>query len=91
MKTKVYKDGCRCVVTEYDLRAIDEFGDCQRIEHFDSVGEAEKAVAGFVCLFAGVVIEKHIQRSPGHLFAEPDTYVLVHTYGDKEALRLWGA
>ena len=91
MPERVSKDGVCVVVTEYDVRHIDAYGDCIDIDHKETSKEAldlakklmekpdrEEALA--------YVVEKHVFKAPAHLFDDPSKYTTLATFGDKEAL-----
>ena len=87
MPTKVYKDKTRCAVTEYEVRTINEDGDAEDVEHFETEIEARKAAAEIIETSAvAVAIEKHTSKRPHFLFAEPDVYKTIATFGSTLAL-----
>lgn len=92
MTDKVSKDGNRLVVTEYETRTIDQYGDVENVCHWASKAEAiayaRKLVDDSSAL--AVVVEKHISRRPAFLFNEPDTYRTVATFGNVQALEAGG-
>jgi hypothetical protein len=91
MKIKNYKDGCRSSLTEYEVREIDQYGDCQDIDHHDTQAEAmQRAKAKIAAGVLAVAVERHISRRPAHMFGEPDTFTTLAVMGDKAALELWG-
>ena len=92
MSEKISKDGNRVTITEFECREIDQYGDAQNVDHFDTKAEAivaaERYIAG-----GGVAaaVEKHVSRYPMFLCANPSVYKTVATFGSKKALELWGA
>lgn len=82
----VYKDKCRIKIVEFEVRKIDEFGDCQDVNHFESLALA----LDYAKTLGTWVIEKHTSKRPAHLFGEPDKFEVMACAGNKEALINWG-
>lgn len=87
MSQRIFKDGCRCVITSFEVRTLDQHGDADNVDHYESkeaaLQEAKRAIkAGVVA----VVVEKHVTGMPAHMFADPSTYVGIATFGDRLAL-----
>ena len=84
---KVYKDGCRVAYTEYEVRPLNEHGDCIDVDHFDtgqeSIASAHKYMAGGAL---AVVVEKHVSRYPACMFRESDTYKTLLRLGSATIL-----
>lgn len=76
MKSKLTHGGSAIIETEYEVREIDEYGDCINVNHYDNLREARKATANLKCW----VIEKHVRKSPARLFKHPNIYDTI-TYG----------
>ena len=92
MPERVYKDGCRIAITEYEIRSIDRWGDAQNVDHCETKVEALKTLAKFEPSgdIVAMVIEKHVSRRPSHMFDEPDTYTKIANVGNAEALHAGG-
>jgi hypothetical protein len=90
MKDKISHGGSAITMTEYEVREIDEFGDCQSVDHYPSKREALEAGKQALLASKAVAIEKHTSRRPVHLFNEPDRFTTIAVMGDKSALELWG-
>jgi hypothetical protein len=88
MPEQVSKDNSRVTITEYDVREIDEYGDCQDVNSYPTLEDAKRAVVGIDMTgeIRAAVIEKHISKRPAYLYSNPDTYKTVARYGDKDAL-----
>jgi len=85
---KVYKDGCRVAYTEFEVRPLDEHGDCVDVEHYDTKKEAIAVAHEHMRKGAlAVVVEKHVSRHPAHLFKEADSYKLLLALGDPAILQ----
>lgn len=91
MKDRISHNGSAITVTEYEVRDIDEYGDAQDVNHFDSKCEAMDATRRFMADgVKAVVVQKHISRRPTFLFAEPDTYIFIAAMGDNASLEAGG-
>lgn len=102
--TRVSKGGNRIVMTEWEVRDIDEHGDAQSVDHFSTKDKALAAAqekvkrlplrapltGGGEQVIAALVVEKHVSRRPAHLSRDPDVYTTVATFGSAEALRAGG-
>ena len=91
MPTRVIKNKAAVVVTEYELRGIDAYGDAVTVEHYETESEAlafaPKILIGECVAWA---LEKHVSRRPDFLFSNPDVYTVLGTGGDADALREGG-
>lgn len=90
MPTKVWKDGNRCTITEFDVREIDRHGDVQDVNSFETEAEAMRAARGLFGKVPAVVVEKCVRRFPAHRFAKHVEYTTVYTGGDFAALKAGG-
>jgi hypothetical protein len=90
MPTTISKDGNRCTTIEWEVREIDQYGDAQDINHFESFEEAKPFADDLTKRVPAVVIERHVSKRPAHLFGDPDTYSTVWTAGNQDALREGG-
>lgn len=88
MPQRTSKDGNRVILTEWETRQLDAYGDAVDVTHWDSEALARAYAAKLTC--PAWVIEKHTSRRPMRFFAEPDTYVTVTHGGDPSALREGG-
>jgi hypothetical protein len=87
MPTKIYKDGCRCVITEYSVGQVDESGDMGDVDFFETEKEAVvEASNQAIAPGQAVVVEKRIHRYPSHLFNEPTSFTVLATFGSRKAL-----
>jgi hypothetical protein len=88
MPTRIFKDGCRMVVTEYEVRTLDVNGDAINIDGYETSSKA-LAVAKKITLdetVKAVVVEKHVRKYPAQMFRVPDVYTTLGTFGSPEAL-----
>jgi hypothetical protein len=96
LSKRVFKDGCRVAITEFEVRTINGDGDVEDVTHFETkqealsfaqnVAEADAINAAPGVSARAVVVEKHVSRYPAHLFAEPSRYSTVAVFGAKAAL-----
>lgn len=96
MPEKVWKDGNRVTITEYEVRWLDANGEPIEVEHFETPEEAIKEVekADFKqeseCHsepILAAVVEKHVSKWPSHRFKDPNIYTTIFTKGDESALK----
>jgi hypothetical protein len=92
MKTRVTHNGSAITMTEFEVREIDEHGDAQDVNHYNDASSALIAAQRLISTgVAAVVVERHTSRHPAHLFGTPDTYALIARFGNRSALKAWGA
>lgn len=80
------------ISTEYLVLELDEFGDVQDGDFFETPDEAKAAAAAtkLVDGIVAVVVERRRHRHPEHNFAVPRTFKVLHTRGDSDSLRRGG-
>ncbi len=89
MPERILKGGYRVIITEFEVRELDEFGDSQDVNHFESKVEAI-IYARSLTEAKAVVVEKHVSKRPAHLFEEPDKFTILATFGNEQALQAGG-
>ncbi len=90
MPEKVWKDGCRVTIIEYDVRFIDAGGDCVCVESFETAREAMQFAHDYHGGYAAAAVEKHTSKRPAYMFGgDADKYKTMLTLGDPLALKLW--
>ena len=81
---RVTHGGSRATLVEFEVRALDRYGDAQDVTHWATLAEARAYVLTLRC--EAWVVEKHTSRSPAFLYAEADTYVKLASGGSRSAL-----
>lgn len=87
MTTKVNKAGDTWTETEYQVREIDECGDAQDVNGFDTKKEALEFAYG-ASDWDAVVVEKVVKKYP--FGRGEDKYTTIYTAGSKDALAAGG-
>lgn len=76
---------------EFDVREIDEFGDCVDVDHDETEAKAlinaGRRLGGDV---KAVVVELHTGWHCPECGISSDEYTVLHAMGDKAALAEWG-
>lgn len=83
---KMYKDGYRGKIIEFETRSIDEFGDVKNINHFETKKEAINFAKKILKNEKAVVVEKHTSFFPSYLFPERNLFETIFSDGDNSAL-----
>jgi hypothetical protein len=91
---RILKDGT-LKLTEYELRHINADGDAFDVHHGDTQEEALRygALGDHNGETVALVLEKHVSYHPAWHTPDgqdPDTYTLIATFGDANALRAGG-
>jgi hypothetical protein len=88
MPKKISKNKNRVTITEYQVSEIDIDGEIENVsgsvETKDEAIELAKRIVGDDVL--AVVVEKVVTRHPMHLYNDPQTYDVIFTIGDQQAL-----
>jgi hypothetical protein len=84
---KIMKDGCRTIMTEFEVRQLDKSGDALDVYYYETKQEALADATKLMQRGAvAVIVEKHITRSPSSYWREADTYQPVARLGDEAAI-----
>lgn len=90
MKTRITHNGAGIVMTEYEIRDLDKYGDVINVDHAPdkrtALQRAEALLSGGAL---AVVIERHISKHPAFLFDEPNRYEWVAEFGAVDVIQRW--
>lgn len=78
---RISRDGTIITTTTWELRVLDERGDTQDVDIYETRAEGLAAFRAAVADDgdARLILERHVRREPAHLVATPSEYKTVRS------------